>query len=109
MAYSANGHSFPSKSLSRVKYDLIVDGDNRYYKGKAPELIKIQLTSGATNIFFNSAADYIPVPFDPSALSYSYGDQIFLDVAGEKNLIWINEALVGTCLDTVNAFINNPA
>jgi len=25
MAYSANGYNFPSKKISRVKYDLLID------------------------------------------------------------------------------------
>ena len=108
MAYSANGLEFTDKNISRVKYDLIVDGNTLEFKGKAPEMIKVQLSAGATDIFFDSSDDYNTVAFNPTLLGYNYGDQIFLDVAGQKNFTWLNQAVSGDCLVKMNNFVNAP-
>lgn len=37
MAYSANGYNFPSKTISRVKYDLEYDVDSSLSLDTAPD------------------------------------------------------------------------
>lgn len=107
LGYDANGLEI--SDWGRVKYDLEVDGDNRTFTGKAPELIKIQLATTATNVFFDTTTSYTPVAFDPSTLDHIYSNQIFLDVDAEKNFTWTSEALVGDCLTEMEDYINNPS
>jgi hypothetical protein len=76
------------------------------FSGPAPELIKIALATGTEALFFGPAPDYTPIYFDAELLSYTYGDQIFLDVANQKNFIWLSEAVSGDCLDEMIDFIN---
>lgn len=103
MAYAANGYEYVNKKLSRVKYNMPMG--NGAVMPKAPELVKIGITV-APDVFFDSATDYTPVPFDSTLVDYNYGDQIFTDVAAQKNMVWVGSALTGTCLFNVLDFIN---
>lgn len=106
MGYAANGYEYVNKRLSRVKYNMPM-GDGAVMP-KAPELVKIGITA-APDIFFDSATDYTPVPFDSTLVDYNYGDQIFTDVAAQKNMVWTEVAITGECLTNINNFIKNGA
>jgi hypothetical protein len=79
-----------------------------YKLPKDPEQIKIA-HAVAPEVFYDSTDDYEPIAFDSSTLEYNYGDQIFFDVAENKNLVFLSEALTGDCLLEMNEFVNNPA
>lgn len=110
MAIDARGLEFPLVNGGRVKYDLEYNSTSGLYrfKGKPPEVIKI-LHSVAADVFFDSASDYDPVWFDSSLLSYNYSNQVFFDVAQNKNFVILNTTITGDCLESMNNFVNNPA
>lgn len=100
MGYSANDNYVPF-NCSRVKYRIEYDSDNDLYRlPKAPELIKIA-DSVAHDIFFNSSSDYDPIWVDISTLNNDYGQQIFFNVSEEKNMIFTDTQLSGTCLNLI--------
>ncbi len=107
MAYSANGYNFPSKTLSRVKYDLEYDSINDLYrfKGKPQEIIKI-VDVVANDVFFDSSNNYEPVWFDSSSLEYVYGDQVFFDLLNNKNFVVLESSISEPCLTNMKNFIN---
>lgn len=76
------------------------------FKGKAPELIKIAIAAGTTNTFFDTTNDYEPVIFESSDLEYTYSNQIFFNVASNKNMIWLSAAVTGDCLEDMLSFVN---
>jgi hypothetical protein len=75
------------------------------FKGKAPEMIKIAIAAGVVDTFFDSGNDYEPVWFDSTLLQEIYGDQIFCNVDGQKDFVWLSQAISGTCLDDMKDFI----
>lgn len=78
------------------------------FKGSAPQLIKIAVAQGTEAVFFGSAPTYTPIYFDSTELEYTYGNQIFCDVANQRNFVWLSETISGDCLAAMNDFINNP-
>lgn len=109
-AIDARGLNYPLLNGGRVKYDLEYDSINDLYrfKGKPQEVIKI-LHAVATDVFFDSLNDYEPEWVDSSALNYNYSDQVFFDVALNKNFVILSSAVTGDCLANMDAFVNNPA
>lgn len=84
-----------------MEYDSVND---LYRLPKAPELIKIA-DSVASDVFFDSSADYEPVWVDSSALEYDYGQQIFFNVADNKNMIFSDTQITGDCINSIYNFI----
>lgn len=78
------------------------------FKGPAPELIKIAINAGTEALFFDAAPDYEPIYFDAELLAYTYGDQIFTDVANQKNMVWLVQDISDPCLSKIKDFINLP-
>lgn len=76
------------------------------FKGKPPEVIKATIAAGTGDTFFDSGSDYDAVWFDSTSIQEIYGDQIFFDVTNNKNLIVLDQVISGTCLDTMEDFIN---
>ena len=105
MAYSANGYNFPSKALSRVRYDITYNAGD-YTMPKAPELIKIGNVA-ATDIFFDTSSDNDPIIVDMETIDLNYGDQIFTNVPEQVNMIWVPDVLTGDCLAAVNQYVKN--
>lgn len=75
------------------------------FKGPAPELIKIAINAGTEALFFGAAPTYTPIYFDAELLSATYGDQIFTDVANQKNMVWLSEVVTNPCLTEMRDFI----
>lgn len=93
-------------SCFRVKYRIEYDSVNDLYRlPKAPELIKIANVV-ALDVFYDSGTDYTPLWVDLQTLQYDYGQQIFFDVANENNMLFLDTAISGPCLNAVYKKIN---
>jgi hypothetical protein len=86
----------------RVEYN---SGTDKYKLPKAPELIKIA-HSVAAEVFYDSTSDYDAKWVTLSDLQYDYGQQIFFDVANEKNMFFVSTQVSGGCVNSVYDYIN---
>lgn len=105
----ANGNTFNNLTAGRVKYTAestqSVIQDDSIQLPKAPDLIKSQLTAGATDVFFDSGTDYTPKDVLKDSIEYSYGDTIYYNKGKEINLIFLSEATSEPCTTIMKDFV----